>query len=194
MGTPRRRRGNWCQRVLGRSVMHTRLCKVALLLAVGLFFFIVVLNNAVFDYPSNYGFVQHVLSMDTLFSGETMAWRSYRDPSPADNSYWMHLGFYCSIIFWEASIGVLCALGAFKLLKHRHSPAAAFHAAKSHAVYGLTLSMLLWFTGFITVGGEWFLMWQSSSWNGQEAAFRMFTISGVILLFVLTKNDEPAQA
>jgi hypothetical protein len=28
-------------------------------------------------------------------------------------------------------------------------------------------------------GSEWFLMWQSKVWNGQEEAFRMFAIVGV---------------
>lgn len=170
--------------------MHTRLCKIALLLAAGLFFFIVVLNNAVFDYASNYGFVQHVLSMDTLFSGQAMAWRSLRDPTPADHSYWLHHAFYWSIIAWEAVSCLLCTVGAITLFNRRKTPAAVFNAAKRFAVYGLTVSMLLWFTAFITVGAEWFLMWQSGTWNGQEAAFRMFAILGIMLIFVVQKDDE----
>jgi hypothetical protein len=42
--------------------------------------------------------------------------------------------------------------------------------------------MVLWFSGFITVGGEWFLMWQSEIWNGQEAAFRLVVIFGARFL------------
>jgi predicted small integral membrane protein len=41
----------------------------------------------------------------------------------------------------------------------------------------------MWLVAFLTVGAEWFLMWQSHIWNGQEAAFRMFTVVGIILLF-----------
>jgi predicted small integral membrane protein len=41
--------------------------------------------------------------------------------------------------------------------------------------------MLQWFIAFLCVGAEWFLMWQSKLWNGQDAAFRMFTIEGIIL-------------
>jgi predicted small integral membrane protein len=41
----------------------------------------------------------------------------------------------------------------------------------------------------MTVGGEWFLMWQSKVWNGQEAAFRLFTFMGLSLLF-LNQADE----
>ena len=45
---------------------------------------------------------------------------------------------------------------------------AAFNAAKQYVVIGVGLGFLLWFTGFMVVGGEWFLMWQSKQWNGQE--------------------------
>jgi len=49
--------------------------------------------------------------------------------------------------------------------------------------------MLQWLVAFLTVGGEWFLMWQSK-WNGQEAASRMFLVMGVILLFVNSPDEE----
>ena len=43
--------------------------------------------------------------------------------------------------------------------------------------------------GFLVVGGEWFLMWQSSKWNGQNAAARLFLVFGIVLLF-LNQLDE----
>jgi predicted small integral membrane protein len=52
--------------------------------------------------------------------------------------------------------------------------------------------MLMWFLAFLSVGGEWFLMWQSKTWNGQDAAFRMFTVAGVVLL-LLTLPDAEGQ-
>ncbi len=170
--------------------MAVRLCKIALVAAVGFFLLIVVLNNAVFDYPSNYGFVQHVLGMDTLFSGEAQAWRAFRDPVAGSHSYWLHHAFYWSIIAWEAAAGALCFVGAGKLWAARQADAAAFNRAKAFATAGLTVSLLQWFTAFITVGGEWFLMWQSKSWNGQDAAFRMFACLGLILVFLHQRDDE----
>ncbi len=44
---------------------------------------------------------------------------------------------------------------------------------------------------FLDVGGEWFLMWQSKIWNGQEEAFRMFTVVGVVFLVVLQPEPTP---
>ncbi len=170
--------------------MASRLCKIALLVAVGFFFTIVVLNNSIFDYRSNYEFVNHVLSMDSVFSGNAQGWRSFRDPTPSDHNYWIHHAFYWLIIVWEAVAGALCFAGAWRLQKRLRAPAARFNLAKDIAIYGLTLSLLQWFTAFITIGAEWFLMWQSKSWNGQEAAFRMFTMLGVILIFIVLKDEE----
>lgn len=171
-------------------MIASRLAKIALLGASAFFFLTVVLNNAVFDYVSNYEFVRHVLSMDTLFSGDTQTWRALPDPTPLDNSYWLHHAFYWSIIAWEAAAGVLCAAGAWKLWCRRRAPAIEFQKAKSLAIHGLALTMLQWFTAFITVGAEWFLMWQSRTWNGQEAAGRMFLVFGVILIFLVMRDEE----
>ena len=53
--------------------------------------------------------------------------------------------------------------------------------------------MLLWFLAFITVGGEWFLMWQSSKWNGLGPALRMFTVMGVVLLYLNQPEPPPEE-
>ena len=58
-----------------------------------------------------------------------------------------------------------------------------FNAAKDVAVAGLVLGLLLWFGGFLIVGGEWFQMWQSKSWNGQEAAFRFIPAFRHVLVY-----------
>jgi predicted small integral membrane protein len=58
-------------------------------------------------------------------------------------------------------------------------------------VIALTTSLLMWLVAFLDVGGEWFLMWQSHKWNGQEEAFRMFTIVGVVFLVVVQRDPTP---
>jgi predicted small integral membrane protein len=68
--------------------------------------------------------------------------------------------------------------------------AEAFGRTKNLAIAALTLSLLMWSVAFLSVGGEWFLMWQSKSWNGQDAAFRMFTVNGIVLLLVALKDEE----
>jgi len=64
-------------------------------------------------------------------------------------------------------------------------------AALNVAVIALTTSLLMWLVAFLDVGGEWFLMWQSKVWNGQEEAFRMFTIVGVVCVVVVHRETTP---
>ena len=49
---------------------------------------------------------------------------------------------------------------------------------------GLTLGFGLWFFGFLVVAGEHFAMWQSQTWNGQQAAFRLTTVILGMLIFL----------
>lgn len=164
-----------------------RLSKISLVLSVAFCLFLIVLNNLT-DYGSNYLFVENVLGMTTVFEGNQLMWRSIKSPL-------IHTIFYWNIILWEAAAMALCAYGSFKLLKKIKAPKAEFEAAKDFAVFGLVVSMLQWFVAFITVGGEWFTMWQSQIWNGQDAAFRMFACLGIALLFLyLPEYGEKEEA
>ena len=164
--------------------MMIRLSKTALVASSALFLLLVVFNNLT-DYGSNFEFVRHVLGMDTTFPGNQGMWRALTSPL-------IHHAFYASIILWELISGVLLAAGAWNLWRARGAPAAVWQHAKSLAIAGLVLNMLLWFLAFLTIGGEWFLMWQSGTWNGQNAAFRMFAILGLILLFLNQRDDALA--
>ena len=156
--------------------MMLRAAKSLLVLAVALFYAFVVFNN-VTDYDSNYQFVRHVLMMDSTFPGNHGMWRAINSPA-------LHTAFYVSMIAWEFATMALCWWGGIRMLKARRGTVAEFARAKSVAVAALTLSLLMWLVAFLSVGGEWFLMWQSKSWNGQDAAFRMFTVVGIVLLLV----------
>jgi predicted small integral membrane protein len=55
----------------------------------------------------------------------------------------------------------------------------------------LTVGFGVWFFGFLVVAGEYLAMWQSRSWNGQEAAFRFtMVILGVLIFLVLPDRDK----
>ena len=162
--------------------MITRVAKLLILAGVGLFYALVSFNN-ITDFDSNYQYVRHVLSMDSTFPGNHLMWRAL--PSPA-----FHLAFYLGIIAWEIATTILLWWGVAKLLQALRLPAGAFTAAKRVPVMALTLSMLMWLVAFLTVGAEWFLMWQSHTWNGQEAAFRDFAVVGIVLVIVLQPDVE----
>ena len=162
--------------------MITRTAKLLLLAGIGLFYALVVFNN-VTDFDSNYQFVHHVLSMDSTFPGNHGMGRAI--PSPG-----FQLAFYLGIIAWEIATTILLWWGVVRLLRALRLPASAFNAAKRVPVLALTLSMLMWLVAFLSVGAEWFLMWQSHTWNGQEPAFRMFAVVGLVFLILLQPETE----
>lgn len=162
--------------------MTLRAAKFFLMVGIAFFYTLVVLNNTT-DYGSNHEFVRHVLMMDSTFSGNRAMWR-------ATNSPGIHTAFYLSIIAWESVTMVLCWCGAVQLGRALRGTTSAFQAAKKWAIAGLSLSLLMWLVAFLSVGGEWFLMWQSKTWNGQDAAFRMFTVVGIVLLLVIQRETE----
>jgi predicted small integral membrane protein len=162
--------------------MTIRMSKALLLLAMGFFYTLVVFNNTN-DYNSNLTFVRHILLMDTTFPGNNGMWRSIHSPVAP----WV---FFVSLVCWEAVTGILFYLGGIQLLRNLRSTAVTFNAAKKAGVIALTLSVLMWLTAFISVGAEWFLMWQSKQWNGQTAAHHMFAVAGLILIFVAMPDLE----
>ncbi len=162
--------------------MILRLSKVVLVFAVALYYSLVIFNN-VSDYDSNYQFVRHVLMMDTAFPGNHGMWRAVNSPA-------LHTAFYIAIIGWETLTMILCAWGGVRLARSLKRSAGEFHQAKRVAIAGLALGLAMWLVAFLRVGGECFLMWQSKTWNGQEAAFRMFTVLGIVLLLVAQPDAE----
>jgi predicted small integral membrane protein len=161
-----------------------RASKILLVFGVAIFYTLVVFNNTT-DYGSNYQFVRHVLMMDSTFPGNHGMWRAINSPA-------VHTAFYLTIIAWETITMALCWWGGFRMLHRRRDSTPSFDRAKRLAIAALTLSLLMWLVAFLSVGGEWFLMWQSKKWNGQDAAFRMFTVVGIVLLFVAQPEMEAA--
>ena len=166
-----------------RHVMPLRISKVVLVFAIALFYTTLVLNNLT-DYGSNYEFVRHVLMMDSTLPGNHGMWRAIASPR-------VHTAFYIGIIAWESVTMLLCWWAGIRLLQSYRADTAQFAAALNVAVIALTTSLLMWLVAFLDVGGEWFLMWQSKIWNGQEEAFRMFTIVGVVFLVVVQREATP---
>jgi predicted small integral membrane protein len=78
-------------------------------------------------------------------------------------------------------------LGAFNMISRYRASAAEFKNAKKFTSLGLSLGVLLWFSVFIAMGGEWFLMWQSKNWNAQPTAF---FLTCCFLLFLIHHNQE----
>ncbi len=157
-------------------MLITRLAKIVMCVALGLFCLLVAFDN-ITDYTTNYLFVQNVLSMDTTFPGTELHYRAITNPT-----LWRLA--YAMIIAAEAATGALFLIGAFRLWQVRDASGEIFNRAKAYAIAAALLAFLVWFFGFMVVGGEWFAMWQSQTWNGQEAAFRFYVTVLAVLIFI----------
>jgi len=165
-------------------MLIVRLAKIAMTAALAAFAFIVTYDNLV-DYGTNYEFVKHVLSMDTTFPGNKLMGRAITDPR-----LWA-VG-YAGIIAAEGIVFLLLLIATIAMLFALRAPSAGFQRAKVWLVAGATLGFLVWFFGFMVVGGEYFAMWQSKTWNGQEAAFRFYMTLLAVLIFVNQSDGEPS--
>jgi predicted small integral membrane protein len=163
-------------------MMPARLAKTGMVASLALFAFVVTFDNIV-DYDANFSFVRHVLSMDTTFPDDPLHWRAVTTPA-----LWYIA--YASIILGEGLTFLALALAAWRMARALRRPAPVFDTAKRHVHTGALIGFMVWFTGFMVVGGEWFAMWQSSTWNGQEGAFRFYVTLLAVLIYV--GQPEPA--
>lgn len=163
-------------------MMSVRYSKILLVASIGLLATLTAFNN-IFDYESNFLYVQHILSMDTTFPENHLQWRAIKSPI-------IHHASYVLIILVELLTGILCFLGTYRLFSVVKESSILFNKEKEIAMRGLTTGFLLWFVGFLVIGGEWFLMWQSEDWNVQQPAFRFIGCIGLVLLYLNAEDKD----
>src|SRR5262245_58494110 len=164
------------------SMLAIRAAKAATMASVALFDSLVSFSNLT-DYGTNLVFVEHVMSMDAVFATSTVKYRAITSPVLQHAAYGL-------IIATELSAAVLCWIGAALLARRLRADAAAFHRAKSFAVVGLTLGVMLWQVVFMSIAGEWFAMWQSQQWNSVQSASRFLLMAIAVLIFVAMPDQE----
>ena len=158
-----------------------RFAKIISVAGIGLLALLIVIGNTT-DYYSNYFFVEHVLKMDTTFPDSHLHYRSVNTP------FLFHAG-YILIILLEAFMVFCCIKGSWTMFRNLKKDGAAFHASKNWAVAGIILGILIWFVGFEVIGGEWFAMWQSGTWNGLAAAERVLSFLALVLVLLHFKDE-----
>jgi predicted small integral membrane protein len=157
-------------------MFEARAVKTIMVGCLALFALVVSYDNLI-DYSSNYAFVQHVLSMDTTFPDNALRSRAITSPTTWTLGYW-------GIIAAEGLTGLSFAIATITMATRLRADSEQFHQAKRFVYIGAGLGFLVWFFGFMVVAGEWFAMWQSPTWNGQEAAFRFTMPILAVLIFV----------
>lgn len=145
--------------------------KAVLSLTTAMVMSIIVLNN-VQDRKNGLTYTAHALNMTYVPDGPL----HYR--SISDRRY--VIGMYTIVVVWEALIAVLCALGA--ALMHKR-------IGLMLSKLGHVLGALLFFGAFRGIAGQWFLMWQSGSFNGLPDAHRMLQWM-LAMLVLLHMRDE----
>lgn len=145
-----------------------------------LYIALVALGN-ITDFGTNQQFVRHVLAMDTTFKDHNLMWRAITSTGLQDTAYVL-------IIVWE-TVAALVLIGGTWFWAWRKDD-----LARRVSTYGLLMLLLLFGAGFIAIGGEWFSMWQSKTWNGEDAAIRVFTLAGVALIVNLMTGGRQEDA
>ena len=161
--------------------MNNRQIKIVFGALIAFYMAMVCFNN-ITDYDSNFQFVGMVSGMGDVFSKDKTGWRAIHSDT-------LHHIMYAFIILLELTITILTLSGTLKMLRKLNSSSVEFNQAKKLILTGISLGVILWFGVFIAIGGEWFLMWQSKNWNGQNTAF-FLTLCFLLFLIYISRPDD----
>lgn len=93
------------------------------------------------------------------------------------------------IIALEIGAGLLAARGAIDLWQVRNAGAEDFNNAKTFAILGTGLAVVVWFGLFSAIGGAYFQMWQTELGSAAlQGAFQYAVLNGIILIFINTAD------
>lgn len=155
----------------------------------GLYMLLVAFGN-ITDYATNYAFVERVLAMDTTNFGQgqdvnldpDIMWRAIDSPVAANVGY-------IGLIIVEALAGIVLLIAVIAWIQYMRGT-VTLAAARALATLGLVLVLFVFFTAFITVGGEWFSMWRSTDWNGLDPALQNAVLALLTLIVVHMVRDH----
>jgi len=156
--------------------MVFRLIPLLILLGTGVMGGIVVLNNLTAP-GANLAFVEHIMTMDTTNMDKGTQWREIRSPT-------LHRIAFVTILLFEVAVTVLSLVGSYYLATNLGAPADAWEAAKLFGYLAFMAALVVWFLVIQVVGAEWFVSWQSESWNAIRDSTRinLITLAGIIIL------------
>ena len=165
---------------LGEGVV-LRYLQILLIITVAMWGLLGASDNLA-DWPGTNDGVTSVSSMST-HQGGPFRWRATHDP----------LVVFVGSVFItlsKAASGCLCLLGALQMWRARRLDAVGFTHAKSLALSGGAVAILLLFGGFVVIAEGWFEMWRSSLMVAtvSSAAFRYGAMITLISLFVAIRS------
>ncbi|MFY9332075.1 MAG: DUF2165 domain-containing protein [Candidatus Nanopelagicales bacterium] len=125
---------------------------------------------------SNWPFVQGVLSGDGVPADSGFEWRFI-------DATWFQAAGYVMIMTLETVTGILLLIGGLLGLR-RSGATVSWGKAQRWTYAGGTVGLTVFFFGFITVGGNWFIMYLNSKWNGLAPAFQNSVMTALTMIFV----------
>lgn len=125
---------------------------------------------------SNWPFVEGVLSGDGVPADSGFQWRFI-------DATWFDAIAYIGLMTAETVTGILLLIAAVKGLRGA-ADAERWGLAQKWTYAGGTLGLAVFFLGFIVIGGNWFIMYLNSKWNGMEPAFQNSVMTTLMLVLV----------
>lgn len=155
--------------------------KIIAALFIGLMGLLAFLNN-LFNISSAQSFVGAVISAPEQ--------PYYKIIGPTFAAGWQGWLGLIVIMAGELTAGVLGLIGAAKLFGTRSAVHSEFHNAKSLAIMGGAVGMVVWYGFFIVLGEVYFNMWQTEIGLGSvNGAFRYGTVCAVLMFFISMRDD-----
>jgi len=89
------------------------------------------------------------------------------------------------VVTLEFVAGLLAAKGTWDLWRARKAPAVSFNGAKTYALVGCGVGIVVWLGLFAVFGGALFQMWQTEIGGGSmDDAFQFFVACAFVFLIV----------
>lgn len=159
----------------------TRIMMCIAALVVGLIGLLAFLDNAN-NLQSGFAAVQYVVS-----AAEQPVYKNF---GPTISSPVLIWAMFLFIMAVELAIGVLGFWGLTQMIRSRAAEPGNFQNAKSKAILGAGLGMLLWYGAFVVIGELYFNFWQTAPGLGSaEGAFRYGTVCAVLYFFLSARGD-----
>jgi len=161
------------------SVWRTaRVVTSLFILMVAAYYLLVAFDNItdpVNPNASNWPFVQGVLSGDGVPADSGFEWRFI-------DATWFAAVSYAGIVLGETITGIVLLVAGLRGLR-ASATCHRWGREQRLTFIGGFLGLLVFFFGFMVVGGNWFIMYLNSKWNGLEPAFQnsVMTVAMLIL-------------
>ncbi|MCP1499745.1 putative small integral membrane protein [Pseudomonas migulae] len=159
-----------------------KISKATLMLFISFFGLLMLYSNFT-DYPTNYEYIAHILSMDTTREGARYSYRAVTSPMAHHRIYWL-------IITLEVLFTVFCMVGTYHLYKNINTSTKKFHEAKKFAIIGLMIAVFIYYVCFQIIGAEWFNMDESPYWNYKDWARHIVDFIIPLLIYLTLRIER----